>query len=330
MHHHRGTQTGFVGEHAALEALHHHGLDGNAGSAAHRSHGSESGLEDRAESGNDVGVVDADDHNAAQNEQHHHEGHHLLREGSHALEAAQRDGSSQRHQHKADDQAVEGDAFVQGHIGQSGNAERGFNVHHDLVDLTHGADAEGGQQGEDGEQHRQHLTNSLAALLGAQTIAQVVHGTAGPLAVFVAAAVVDAQHVFGVVGHHAKESGDPHPEHSAGAADDDGSRHTRDITNADGGSQRGAQRLEGRHSALVAFVGDDFFLEQAADGVLPPQLQLADLKHLGHDGGQKAGGQQQHQTQRGPDEGIDHIVARFKGFEELFHVFCVPFRTNKK
>ena len=151
--------------------------------------------------------------------------------------------------------------------------ESGFKIQGDLVDLTHVADTEGCQNGEDGKERSQDGADGLAVLVLAQTILQVVHSTAGPFAVHIAATEVDTQNVFGEIGHHTEESSEPHPEHSARAADDDGGRNTCDIAGADGSCQCSAQSLELGDGLFVGFLGCIAAAhKKGTDGGAPPVL----------------------------------------------------------
>ena len=76
--------------------------------------------------------------------------------------------------------------------------------------------------------------------------------------------------VLGIVGHHAEEGDEPHPEHRAGAANRNGACYTDDITGADGGRQSGAQGLELGNGAILGVTGDVFIFENCADGVFHP------------------------------------------------------------
>ena len=171
--------------------------------------------------------VGKEDDQGADQVDHHHEGDDLLRDGGDTLQAADDDQAGQDQQHHAGD--------------PGGNAKDCVHVAGDGVDLGHVADAKGGQEAEDGEQNGQDLANALAALLGAQAVLEVVHGAAGPLVVLVLAAVVDTQDVLGVVGHHAEEGNEPHPEHGAGAAYDDGAADAYNVAGTHCGCQRGTQ-----------------------------------------------------------------------------------------
>ena len=208
------------------------------------------------------------------------------------------------------------------HGGGHAAEERGFHVQDDLIDLSHIADAEGGQNGENGEQNRKNAADGLAVLPAAQAVSQVVHRTSRPLALAVAAAVVDAQHIFGEVGHHPEKGRDPHPEHRAGAADDDGCRHAGDVAGADGGGKGGTQRLELGNGLLIRFrVNAAVPAEHAADGLLPPMLQVGDLKPLCAAGHQNARADEQNQADLHPDKGVDLVIDPGKCREKILHTY---------
>ena len=303
--HNRRTEACLVGEYAALEALGHDLADHHADTAADGCDGLESALEDSAESGQDAGVVDADDDNAAENEEDYHERNDLFRGICDALQTAQSDQSGEDHDNGAEDHIIQAETAQNFDGGKSVNGESSGYIGYDLVDLTHGADAEGCQKGKDTEEDRQDLAGDLHTLLAAQTVSQIVHGAATPLAVFVAAAVVDTQNIFGIVGHHAEESSDPHPEHGAGATDADGGCDTGDITGTDSCSQSGAKSLERRNSTLFLGMAHDLFGEHAAEGVLEPVTDAGDLEEAGSRGHQDAGADQQDQTEHAPYKAVD-------------------------
>ena len=52
----------------------------------------------------------------------------------------------------------------------------------------------------------------------------------------------------------------------------------------------------------------DLFVEQTADGLLPPVPHVGHLEKLGQAGHQDAGTDEQHQTQCHPYEGVDLVV----------------------
>ena len=155
----------------------------------------------------------------------------------------------------------------------------------------------------------------------AQTVPQVVHRAARPLAVLVAAAVVDTQEILREVGHHTEEGGDPHPEHGTGAARDDGGGYARDVTRTDGGGQGGAEGLELGNGLAVGLLGGvAVLLEHAGDGVLPPVTHVNDLEHLGAHGQKDTRTDEQDEAGKTPDRAVDGIVDGLHPIEKRFHV----------
>ena len=85
---------------------------------------------------------------------------------------------------------------------------------------------------------------------------------------------MDRQRNLAVLGYHAQQGGDPHPENSAGAADGDGARHAGNVAGADGGRQGGADCLERGNGALA---GLGSLLEELTDGIAPDGTEFAEL-----------------------------------------------------
>ena len=324
MDQHRGAETCLVGEHAALEALGHGLLDEHADTAAQHGRRGEGELEDGDEHGADLLDVDAEDDERADDVGHGHEGHHDLGHPSDALKTADDDEGADDEQTDTDDEVDDIDLGIRDIAEGCVLEEGGVHIQNDLVDLGHVTDAEGGQNGEAAEEDGQHLGHGAEPLLSvalAQTVAKVVHGTARPLAVLVAAAVVDAQKVFREVGHHTEEGGDPHPEHGTGATRHDGGGHARDVARTDGGGQGGAEGLELGNGFTVGLLGGvAVFLENTGDGVLPPVADVADLEHLGAHGQKDTRTDEQDESGQTPDRAVDGVVDRLDPIEKRFHV----------
>ena len=124
-------------------------------------------------------------------------------------------------------------------------------------------------------------------------------------AVFVLLTVLHGQGDLSVLGAHAEEGRDPHPEHRTRATDEDCARHAGDVAGAHGARQRGAHRLEGGQVLAVILV---LLLEDAADGVAHDEAELAHLKEADADGDVDAGAHQQNQHDRAPGEAVDGAV----------------------
>ena len=204
MDHDGGAKARLVGEYAPLHALLNGQLHAVAHDAAAGGPEGESALEDRGKYRWHHFDVHDQNGNGANHINQHHKGHDFLRDGGDALQAAHDDQSAQNQQYNAADPCR--------------HAEHRLHIARNGVDLSHIADAEGCQEAEQREGRRQNCADLLAALFRAKAVPQIVHGAAAPLALLVFPPVIDAQHILGVVGHHAEEGNDPHPEHRAGAA----------------------------------------------------------------------------------------------------------------
>ena len=236
-----------------------------------------------------------DDERACNVEQGH-ERHQLFGNSGNALQTANDDKGRNHHQAQAGDEGR--------------YAKSSVHVARDGINLAHVANAEGSQNAETGKQHCQHLAQLFAALLCAKTIGEVVHGTARPLAFFVFAAVVHAQHILRKAGHHAKQCHDPHPEDGTRPTGNDGRCHTHDVAGADGARQRRAHALElaDGHILLAGVRGDVLVGEDRADGVPEPVAHFAELEKARAGAHPEAGAEQQCQTKRPPHHAIDGIV----------------------
>ena len=108
-------------------------------------------------------------------------------------------------------------------------------------------------------------------------------------AVGVALTVLDRQQNLGVLGHHAHQGSDPHPEHGAGAADEDSAGDARNVAGADGGGKGGGQGLEGRNLTRAGLV----LVKEFTGGVLPPVGDAAELRKAHPDTEVEAGADEQ-------------------------------------
>ena len=302
MNHHGGAEAGLVGEDAPLHAPFDCELDAVADHAAGSSLDAEGALEDGGEYRSDMADVDKEDRDGSDHIQNHHEGHNLLCHCGNPLQSADYNQAYQDHDHQAGNPA--------------GHTEYGVHVSGDGVDLGHVTDAEGSHQAEEGEQACQDEADGFAAFFGAQAVPQVVHRAAGPLAFGVLAAVEDAQHVFGIVGHHAQEGHDPHPEHGAGAAGQDRAGHAHDIAGAHRRGQGGAKALELGNTLVLGMGGNVLVMEHSADGLLHPVTEVAHLENLGQHSHQDSDEGKQCQGRHTPDDTVYGIVHVRHGIDE--------------
>ena len=261
MDHDRGAKTGFVGEYAALKAHFHCSGNACANYAAGGGFQAERTLEDGNKHGGNGGDVHADNHQRAQEIQDDHKGHQLFGDIGNPLQTAQNHCTYGNQQENAG--------------GDGGNAKGGMNVRNNGVHLAHVADAEGSQQTEERKQGSQYGADGFAALFGAKTVTEIIHCAAVPFALCVLSTEQNAQNVFGIIGHHAKEGNEPHPEHGTGTANCNGACYADDVTGANGGSQCGTQGLKLRNRAILGVTGDMLVLKNGADGVFHPVTNVA-------------------------------------------------------
>ena len=118
-------------------------------------------------------------------------------------------------------------------------------------DLGHGgglhgrADAEGRDGREQGKSPgaEQRPPGRVAVLVSEAALPRV-HGAAEHVAVVILHAVLNGSEGLGVLRGDAEHAGDPHPEHRARAARDDGRAHADDVAGADSGGKSRAQGAE--------------------------------------------------------------------------------------
>ena len=274
MYHYRRTETRLVREHAALEAL----LCGEHNCAAEGTADKRFGLkcvnENCLNGGDNACVVDGDDNKAARYEKNDHEGYDFFGYACDSFKSAQGNKRGKKHYNYAKNYVIKRNAAHNLDRRERRYVKRGGYVGYDFVNLTHAADTEGGEHSENAEKNSQNLAYPFAALLCAQSVAQIVHCAARPFAVIVFAAEEDTEHVFGIVGHHAEECGYPHPENGTCAAYANCGGYARDVTGSYRCGKGGTKRLERRNGSLFLCVTDDFLFKKAADCVFPPVAEV--------------------------------------------------------
>ena len=179
----------------------------------------------------------------------------------------------------------------------------------DGIGLHHAAD----EAQRDDNRYRKEPGQELAEAALEGTL-DVIDRTALYAAVLIDLAGFLRQHGFGVDGGHAEKGDDPHPENSAGAADEDSAAGTDDITGTDLGGDGGGQRLEGAEpSLLLAAVH-----AEVAEHPAHPFAEAAYLHKAGADGKVQSGAYQQ------DNENIIRKIAvdGLNDFEQCcFHLF---------
>lgn len=299
-----GTQTSLIGEDAAGHALLQADED-----AAHHTAGKgrrvEGTLEDGSEHGGHPVNAKRDQADAQQDVQNRHHRHQLFGNPADALQAADKDQRHDDADDDADDQVGGGESICAEHVIVD---QRGIDGSGDGVDLRGVAGAEHGAYAKESVQIRQPHP------VFAQTVFNVVHGAAHVVAVLVALTEVHRQRYFGKLGAHAQNGGDPHPEHSTGAADGDGTCHTGDVARAHRGGQCRADRLERRQRAFCGF----FFLEQFAQRILHGIAELAQGQEAGADGQIQAHAKDAHHGGHAPDKVVENLIDIC---DDIYHVF---------
>ena len=311
----RGAETGLIGEDAAADALGDGELHGHAHRAADDGRGVERALEDAGKHAGDRTRVGDNDHERADDVDGRHAGDELFGDLTDALDAAEEHERHENGDHNAGDEADDRVKL----LGVLMERDRdGVDGGSDGVDLGDVADAERGERAEHGEDDAQPLP------LGAETVLDVVHRAAAPVALFVALTVLDREGDLGELGDHAEESGDPHPEHRARAAEDDRAGDAGDVARADRGRQCRGDRLHRRDLALARFG----LLEDLADGVLPPVADLGELNEADAEAQVNARADQQCQHDGSPYKAVYRTV----DFYDLIHVIsplllnCIAFK----
>ena len=200
------------------------------------------------------------------------------------------------------------------HGGGHEGADGGVDGRGDLAHLHRVADAEGGQTAKDAE----HRAQPLPVLT--QTVLDIIHGAAHPVAQDVALPELHGQQHLGVLGSHAQQGGHPQPEDRTRAAQGNGKGDTGDVAGAHGSRQSGGQGLEG--SDFTSLGG--LLFEHLAHGVLHCVAELPELEALQPHSQDDACGHQQHQGGDPPHDVVQPAVSFFDRLINLCHTLS-PF-----
>ena len=278
MGHGRGTEACLVGEAAAGYALGYGGGDRYSERSAQSRLSVEGALEDHAEYGADVTDVGEDDYQGGDDVNAGHYRNDPLGNLTDALDAAEEHERYDHGYYDAYDEVAEREGVAR--EGDHG----ALNVAAQRVDggadaLAYGLYLRGVSDTERRQETEYAEQNAQPAEALAQTVLDVVHRAAYPVALVVALTVVDRQRNFRELGAHSDESGDPHPEDCAGTADHDGAGDAGDVAGTDRCSKRCGERLERRDFALAGLL----LLEHLSDGVLHGIAELAELQELSAD-----------------------------------------------
>ena len=109
--------------------------------------------------------------------------------------------------------------------------------------------------------------------------------------------ILDGQQALGILGGHAEEGGDQHPEQSAGAAGGNGGGHADDVAGADGGGKGGTQSAEARDLTFAPL----FVLDHELQGL----AQVSHLEEPDPEGQPHAAGDDQNDQRYAPDGAVN-------------------------
>ena len=253
-----GTHTCFVGEETALCTLADRGLECVADAAADDCLRNERVLEDHAERCGEILDAADDEDQTAEEVETCHEGHDLFGEGSDTVNAADEDERGDCRYEDTDDPGRNAERGVAGFC-------HGVGLNH----CTHEAERENGCYSEEGGEELTELVR--------ERVHDVVNGTAGHSAVSGYLAGLLSENSFGVDGSHTEESDDPHPEDSTGAANEDRTAGTDDITGTDLCGDCGGESLERAHTTLGGAAAERDITEHFAHAF----AEAADLHEAG-------------------------------------------------
>ena len=310
-----GAKAGLIGKDAAGDALLHadeQAADGAAGEGSWVEGTGHDGLQHIGQAGQVEPYYAHSQHDVEQR----HEGHQLFAHAADALDAAQQHHG---HQHGHDDARDEVQRAQETAAHHTVFQQGGVHSGHDGVDLGGIAGAEHGQHAEQRVQKCQELPAF------AQTVLDVIHGAAHPLAGLTALTEMHGQGHLGKLGAHAQQRGAPHPEHGTRAADGNGACHTGDVAGAHGAGQCGAHRLEGGHGTVRSVL----FAEHASDGGFDGVREFADLQKAGAYAQQQTHTNDAHHGGHAPDKVVDRrIDGRDRLDHNSSHILCKVLRSD--
>ena len=229
-----GTHACFVGEETALRALGDGCFQSHTKAAADDGLGREGIPEDHGEGRGNVSDARCENYDTAENEDDRHDRDDLLSDGSQAIHTADENDCTDHDQDDADDPGR--------------NAESRLESGTDGVGLHHAAEESQSEDDRNGEESGQEPAKRSLERSG-----DVVNGTALNAAVFVPDPRLLCENSFRIDSRHSEEGDDPHPEDRARSACQNSAGSPDDIAGSDLGRDRGGERLEGAHPALMLF-----------------------------------------------------------------------------
>ena len=325
MNEHGRTETCFIGENTSLEALRHRLFDQHTDTAADERRRLECESEDRGKHRADIGNIQNQNHQRADNVDHCHKRHNDLRKFRNSAQAAENDQCGNDQKCNTEKQMDHVDLRSGNRSQRNVAKERRVHIQNDLIDLSHVTDTKGSKNRKTREKNRQNRGNRAKPLLAvalAHTVLQIVHRTAAPFSVSVFSAIINTEQIFRKVRHHSEKCRYPHPEHCAGTARDDCRGNARDITRTDGCGKSGTQRLELRNGFFIgSFRAGAVFSENTCYRIFPPIAKPSDLKKFRAARQQNTRANQKNQSGQAPDRTINRIVDRCHRVKKPLHKF---------
>ena len=162
----------------------------------------------------------------------------------------------------------------------------------------------------------------MHAVPGAKTVPQIIHSSSRPFSFGIFFAVVDAQNIFRIVGHHPEESYDPHPEDGSGSSEQQCGGDSHDVAGADRGGKGRTHGLELSDGLIFLFCvpGDVFVSENTAQGVFDPVPEMGNLEYSGKNGHENTSADQKNKHGNSPDKIVDNTV----DICDYFNHTCFP------
>ena len=300
-----------VGEDAAGDALLHtdeQAADGAAREGRRVERTCKDGLDHRRKA---LNVQNNDAHSQHDVEQCH-EGHQPFTDAADALDAAQQHHGDKHRHNDADNEVQSGKRVLTDHIElRQGRVDGGD----DGVDLGRVAGAKNRQHAEQRVEHGQELP------VLAQTVFDVVHRAADPLAGGAALPKMYSERDLRKFGAHTQQRGAPHPEHCARPADGDSARNARNVARAHRACQRRADGLERRHRTIRGIL----FAEHTPDGGFDRIREFADLQKARPHTEQQPHADDAHHRRDAPHKVVDRLIDGCYCFKNHKIPYLLPF-----
>ena len=304
-------KAGLVGEDAAGDALLHtdeQAADGAAREGRRVERTCKDGLDHRREA---LNVQNNDAHSQHDVEQCH-EGHQPFTDAADALDAAQQHHGDEHRHNDADNEVQGGKRVLTDHIElRQGRVDGGD----DGVDLGRVAGAKNRQHAEQRVEHGQELP------VLAQTVFDVVHRAADPLAGGAALPKMYGERDLRKFGAHTQQRRAPHPEHCARPADGDSARNARNVARAHRACQRRADGLERRHCTVRGIL----FAEHTPDGSFDRIREFADLQKARPHTEQQPHADDAHHRRDAPHKVVDRLIDGCNCFKNHKTPYLLPF-----